>query len=34
VLFLRATDGKIASLREYFDPTRAAKAMDRQIIDR
>ena len=30
--FLRAADGKIASLREYFDPTRAAKAMDRQII--
>jgi uncharacterized protein len=32
VFFLRATDGKIAFLREYFDPTRAAKAMDRQII--
>ena len=32
VFFLRAADGKIASLREYFDPTRAAKAMDRQII--
>jgi uncharacterized protein len=32
VIFLRAADGKIAFLREYFDPTRAAKAMDRQII--
>ena len=32
VFFLRAEDGKIAFLREYFDPTRAAKAMDRQII--
>ncbi len=32
VFFLRAADGKIAFLREYFDPTRAAKAMDRQII--
>jgi ketosteroid isomerase-like protein len=31
VFFLRANDGKIASLREYFDPTRAAKAMDLQI---
>src|SRR4051794_30887640 len=28
VLFLRAAGGKIAFLREYFDPTRAAKAMD------
>src|SRR6185369_17913240 len=28
VLFLRASGGKIAFLREYFDPTRAAKAMD------
>ncbi len=27
VLFLRAAGGKIALLREYFDPTRAAKAM-------
>ena len=32
VFFLRAADGKVAFLREYFDPTRAAKAMDRQII--
>jgi uncharacterized protein len=31
VFFLRATGGKIVWLREYFDPTRAAKAMDRQI---
>ena len=31
VFFLRAAGGKIASLREYFDPARAAKAMDRQI---
>jgi ketosteroid isomerase-like protein len=32
VFFLRAVGGKIAFLREYFDPTRAAKAMDREII--
>jgi uncharacterized protein len=32
VVFLRAAGGKIASLREYFDPTRAAKAMDHPII--
>lgn len=32
VLFLRATDGKIAFLREYFDPTRAAKALDTPIL--
>src|SRR5829696_8349643 len=31
VFFLRAVGGKIASIREYFDPTRAAKAMDLQI---
>ena len=30
-VFFRAAGGKIAFLREYFDPTRAAKAMDRQI---
>jgi ketosteroid isomerase-like protein len=29
VVFLRAVEGKIAFLREYFDPTRAAKAMRR-----
>jgi hypothetical protein len=28
---MRAAGGKIAWLREYFDPTRAAKAMDRPI---
>jgi ketosteroid isomerase-like protein len=31
VFFLRAAGGKIASLREYFDPTRAAKAMEIKI---
>jgi len=28
VLFLRAAGGKIVFLREYFDPVRAAKALD------
>ena len=32
VLFLRAAGGKIVFLREYFDPTRAAKAMDTAIL--
>ena len=32
VVFLRAAGGKIAFLREYFDPVRAAKAMDRPIL--
>ena len=32
VVFLRAADGKIGFLREYFDPTRAAKAMDASIL--
>ena len=32
VLFLRAAEGKIAFLREYFDPTRAAKALDTPIF--
>jgi len=32
VLFLRATGGKISILREYFDPTRAAKALDTPIL--
>ena len=32
VVFLRATDGKIAFLREYFDPVRAAKALDTPIL--
>ena len=34
VVFLRAVEGKIAFLREYFDPTRAAKAMNAPILDR
>ena len=32
VVFLRAADGKIAFLREYFDPVRAAKALDTPIF--
>src|SRR5437867_11301718 len=32
VLFLRAKRGKIAFLREYFDPVRAAKALDTPIL--
>jgi uncharacterized protein len=32
VVFLRAVDGKIAFLREYFDPVRAAKALDTPIL--
>jgi ketosteroid isomerase-like protein len=32
VLFLRAADGKIMFLREYFDPVRAAKALDAPIL--
>ena len=32
VLFLRAAGGKIAFLREYFDPARAAKALDTPIL--
>ena len=32
VLFLRAAGGKITFLREYFDPVRAAKAMDAPIL--
>ena len=32
VVFLRAVGGKIALLREYFDPTRAAQAMDTPIL--
>src|SRR5919106_3683249 len=32
VFFLRAKGGKIAHLREYFDPVRAAKAMDAPIL--
>jgi uncharacterized protein len=33
VVFLRAAGGKIAFLREYFDPTRAAKAMNVPVLD-
>ena len=32
VLFLRAAGGRIAFLREYFDPVRAAKALDAPIL--
>jgi ketosteroid isomerase-like protein len=32
VLFLRAAGGKIAFLREYFDPVRAAKALETPIL--
>lgn len=32
VLFLRAAHGKIVFLREYFDPVRAAKALDTPIL--
>jgi uncharacterized protein len=32
VLFLRVAGDKIAFLREYFDPVRAAKAMDTPIL--
>ena len=31
VVFLRVADGKIAFIREYFDPVRAAKAMGLSI---
>lgn len=33
VVFLRCKNGKIAHLREYFDPVRAAKALDAPILD-
>jgi uncharacterized protein len=32
VVFLRASGGRIAFLREYFDPVRAAKALNAQIL--
>jgi ketosteroid isomerase-like protein len=32
VVFLRAVGGKIAFLREYFDPVRAATALDTRIL--
>ena len=33
VLFLRSEGGRIAYMREYFDPSRAAKALDAPILD-
>jgi uncharacterized protein len=33
VVFLRAAGDKIVYLREYFDPTRAAKSMNATILD-
>jgi ketosteroid isomerase-like protein len=33
VVFLRCKAGKITHLREYFDPVRAAKALDAPISD-
>jgi ketosteroid isomerase-like protein len=33
VVFLRAVSDKIAFLREYFDPTRVAKAMNKPILE-
>jgi hypothetical protein len=33
VVFLRVADGKITFLREYFDPVRAARALDIPILD-
>ena len=33
VVFLRAANSKIAFLREYFDPVRAAKALGTPILD-
>jgi uncharacterized protein len=32
VVFLRSTGGKITFLREYFDPVRAAKALDAPLL--
>jgi len=32
VIFLRAVNGKIAFIREYFDPVRAAKALNAPIV--
>jgi ketosteroid isomerase-like protein len=32
VIFLRTVDGKIAFLREYFDPVRAGKALGAPIL--
>ena len=33
VVFLSAANDKIVFIREYFDPTRAAKALDMPILD-
>jgi uncharacterized protein len=33
VVFLRAAKSKIVFIREYFNPTRAAKALDTPILD-
>jgi len=33
IVFLRADTGKIASLREYFDPVRAAQALNAPILE-
>ena len=33
VFFLRAKEGKIAHLREYFDPVRAAQALGTPILN-
>jgi uncharacterized protein len=33
IVFLRAEGGRIACLREYFDPVRAAHALDAPILD-
>jgi ketosteroid isomerase-like protein len=33
VLFLHSAGGKIGFLREYFDPVRAARALDTPILD-
>ena len=33
VVFLRSVGNKIVYLREYFDPTRAARALDTPILD-
>ena len=32
VIFVRTSDGKISFLREYFDPVRAARALDTPIL--
>jgi ketosteroid isomerase-like protein len=32
VLFVRVENGKLAFIREYFDPVRAALALDAPIV--